>query len=387
MKNLIFLTIFNLTLFSDTLKLKETLNIVLEKNPEIKSLYEKLKEKGSRILPSFTPPNPRITFREMFTEENISIMQEIPLPTKLITEGLMAKDEYKMEFYLYQAKILEIIRELKENFYEYYFINKKIEITKNQVEILSKMKEITERKYESGSASLYEVLKSQIELEKMKNEISLLESEKIKIRENFKKLLNTEEIPEITEEVIFEEIKINEDSLIKVLYEKNPILKAMEFDVKAKNKEKILSYQNLIPDPMPEVLYNTKTGEKKIALSFEIPLFFREFYEIKEKNAKLKSSKWELLNKKLELKKELYYLISLYKSKLERLKIFKEKILPKAEESFISAEAGYISGKLDFLFYLESEKMLYESKIDYLMILTELLKIKSKIEEITGGEL
>ncbi|MEO0271069.1 MAG: hypothetical protein ABIM57_04855, partial [candidate division WOR-3 bacterium] len=73
MKNLIFLTIFNLTLFSDTLKLKETLNIVLEKNPEIKSLYEKLKEKGSRILPSFTPPNPRITFREMFTEENISI--------------------------------------------------------------------------------------------------------------------------------------------------------------------------------------------------------------------------------------------------------------------------------------------------------------------------
>ncbi len=387
MKGLIFLIIFNLSIFSDTLKLKEAIDIVLKKNPEIISSYEKLKEKGSRILPSFIPPNPRITLREMFMEENISIMEEIPIPTKLITEGLMAKDEYKMEFYLYKAKILEIIREVKENFYEYYFINKKIEITKKQIEIFKKMKEISERRYESGLSSLFDPLKSQIELEKMKNELSLLESEKTKIRENLKKLLNIEEIPEITEEVEFEEIKIDEDSLIKVLYEKNPLLKAMEYSVRAKNKEKILTYQNLIPDPMPEVLYNTKTGEKKIALSFEIPLFFREFYEIKEKNAKLKSSKWELLNTKLELKQELSSLISLYKSKLERLKIFKDKILPKAEESFISAEAGYISGKLDFLFYLESEKMLYESKIDYLMILTELLKIKSKIEEITGGEL
>ncbi|MEO0231035.1 MAG: TolC family protein [candidate division WOR-3 bacterium] len=387
MKGLIFLIIFNLSIFSDTLKLKEAIDIVLKKNPEIISSYEKLKEKGSRILPSFIPPNPRITLREMFMEENISIMEEIPIPTKLITEGLMAKDEYKMEFYLYKAKILEIIREVKENFYEYYFINKKIEITKKQIEIFKKMKEISERRYESGLSSLFDPLKSQIELEKMKNELSLLESEKTKIRENLKKLLNIEEIPEITEEVEFEEIKIDEDSLIKVLYEKNPLLKAMEYSVRAKNKEKILTYQNLIPDPMPEVLYNTKTGEKKIALSFEIPLFFREFYEIKEKKAKLKSSKWELLNTKLELKKELSSLISLYKSKLERLKIFKDKILPKAEESFISAEAGYISGKLDFLFYLESEKMLYESKIDYLMILTELLKIKSKIEEITGGEL
>ncbi|MEM5831501.1 MAG: TolC family protein [Candidatus Aenigmatarchaeota archaeon] len=387
MKGLIFLIIFNLSIFSDTLKLKEAIDIVLKKNPEIISSYEKLKEKGSRILPSFIPPNPRITLREMFMEENISIMEEIPIPTKLITEGLMAKDEYKMEFYLYKAKILEIIREVKENFYEYYFINKKIEITKKQIEIFKKMKEISERRYESGLSSLFDPLKSQIELEKMKNELSLLESEKTKIRENLKKLLNIEEIPEITEEVEFEEIKIDEDSLIKVLYEKNPLLKAMEYSVRAKNKEKILTYQNLIPDPMPEVLYNTKTGEKKIALSFEIPLFFREFYEIKEKKAKLKSSKWELLNTKLELKEELSSLISLYKSKLERLKIFKDKILPKAEESFISAEAGYISGKLDFLFYLESEKMLYESKIDYLMILTELLKIKSKIEEITGGEL
>lgn len=385
MKNLIFLIIFNL--FSDTLKLKEAIDIALEKNLEIKSSYEKLKEKSSKILPSFIPQNPRITLRAMFMEENISIMEVLSFPTKLLTEGLMAKDEYKMEFYLYQAKILEIIRDVKENFYEYYFINKKIEITKKQIEILEKIKEITKKKYETGSASLYEPLKSQIELEKMKNELTLLESEKIKIREKLKKLLNIEEIPEITEEVEFEEIKIDKDSLIKFLYEKNPLLKAMEYDVRAKNKEKNLSYQNLIPDPMPELLYNTKTGEKKIALSFEIPLIFREFYKIKEKNAKLKSSKWEFLNTKLELKQELSSLISLYKSKLERLKIFEREILPKTEESFISAEAGYISAKLDFLFYLESEKLLYESKIEYLMILTELLKIKSKIEELTGGKL
>ncbi len=385
MKTLIFLTIFNLLPFSDTLKLQKAIQLALFNNPEIKSSYEKLKEKGSKILPSFILPNPRITLRAMFMEENISIMEPFTFPTKLITEGLMAKDEYKMESYLYQAKILEIIKSVKENFYEYYFINKKIEITKKQIEILEKMKEITQRKYEAGSASLFEPLKSQIELEKFKNELTLLESEKTKIKENLKKLLNKEEIPEITEEVELEEIKIDEDSLIKVLYEKNPLLKAMEYDVKAKNKEKILSYQNLIPDPMPELLYNTKTGEKKIAFSFEIPLIFKEFYEIKEKNAKLKSSKWELLNTKLKLKQELSSLISIYKSKLERLKIFEREILPKTEESFISAEAGYISAKLDFLFYLESEKILYESKIEYFMILTELLKIKSKIEELTGG--
>lgn len=374
------------SLKAEIFTLEKALEIALEKNLEIKSSYEKLKMIHSKVFPSFFPPNPRITYQAMFMENTIGIGQPVPLPTKLITKGFMANDEYKKFYYLHNAKIFEIIRKVKESFYDYLFAYKKIEITKKQIELLEKMKKIAEKRYEAGISEIQDPLRAEIELEKMKNNLLIFDAEKIKAEEELKRLLYTDSIPKIPEEIEFEDIKENPDSLKIMLLTKNPLLKAMEFDVKAGNKEKIIAIQDLIPDFMPEILYNTETGDKKFAVSLEIPiLFIHEIGKIREKSAKVKSSEFNLKNIKLTLLSNLNSLFSQYEAKVERYKLFKNVILPKAEEAFKSAESGYKTRKIDFLTYIETEKIFFDAEIGYFESLTDVLKIKAKIEELTGG--
>lgn len=375
-------------LFSDTLKLKEVINLAIKNNLEIKSYYESLKEVNSKFLSSFLPQNPRLTLRKMFMEENLGIGVEIPIPTKLLTNVLMVKDEKERNFYFYNAKILEIIRRVKEFYYDYFLFSKKIEITKEIINLLEKIKEFIENKYVTGENIYRDYLSIEIEIEKMKNNLEIFEVEKRKALFSLNSLLNFE-----LKEFLPEEIKLNEkifdiDSIIKIFETKNPILKAHESEVKMKNKEKIMAIQDLIPDIMPEILLNTKTGEKKFALSFGIPIFFlHEISKIKEKNASFKKSKFVEMNLKVKLKEDLKGLYYDYLVKLERYRLYKENILPKAEAILKIAEASYITGDLDILIYIETEKMFFETKIEYFESLVDVLKIISKIEEIKGGEL
>ncbi len=386
-KTIVFLILtmpFNLR--AEVFTLKKAMEIALERNPEIKYSYEKLREIHSKVFPSFLPPNPRVTYQAMFMENNIGIAQPLPFPTKLITRGFMMNDEYRKFYYLHHAKILEIMRKVKESFYDYFLAYKKIEITKEQVKLLQKIMLIAKKRYEANLSKIWDPLKAEIELEKMKNNLLIFEAEGVKAEEELKKLMDLDSLPETFEELKFEEIEVNHDSLKKLLQTKNPLLKALKFDVKARSKEKSIAIQNLIPDFIPQILYNPETGSEKFALSFEIPLLFiNEIGKIKEKSAKAKSSEYNLRNLDLELKEKLESLLSLYSAKLDRYNLFKNTILPKTEEAFKSAEAGYITGEYDFLTYIETEKMLFDAQIGYFASLTDVLKIKAKIEELTGG--
>lgn len=175
--------------------------------------------------------------------------------------------------------------------------------------------------------------------------------------------------------------------MIKYLYENNPLLKSLEFSLEALKKEKILSYQSFIPDPMPEFLYNTRERELKLALSFEIPPFIPQIAEIKEKNSEIKSFYLEFTNIKLKLKEEIIYLSSLHKTKVERLKNIKTKLLPVAQNNFFSQEKAFITSKIDISSFLDSQRLFYEIKLDYLENLKEILKIRSKIKKLTGGKI
>jgi outer membrane protein TolC len=373
---------------SDTLKLKDVIELAITRNLEIKSYYENFNETNSKFLTSFLPQNPKITYREMFMEENLGIGIEIPIPTKLLTKGFMVKDESKRNFYLYKAKTLEIIRMVKEAYYEYFLFLKKIEITKEIINLLEKMKEFIKNKYVVGENMFRDYLIVEIEIEKMKNNLKIFEAEKRNCIFLLNSLLNSEINEFIPEEIKLEEKIFDIDSIIKIFETKNPILKVYENEVKMKNKEKMMAIQDLIPDIMPEILFNTKTGEKKFAFSFEIPLFFfHEIGKIKEKNASFKKSKFEEMNAKVKLKEDLKSLYYDYLVKLEKYKLYKENILPKEEAILKKSEADYITGNLDILLYIENEKMYFETKIEYFESFVDVLKTISKIEELMGGEL
>ncbi len=372
----------------DTFPLEEAIEIAIRRNPQILSSAERAKAISPKLFSSYFPPNPIFTYRAMFESDNISIAQPIPFPTILITRGQLANDEYNKFYYLYKAKILEIIRNVKESYYDYFLAYKKIEITNEIIKILENIKEIASKRYETGSGELWDVLKADIELEKAKNEIKIFESEKQSALSQLKALLDSSIQEFIPQEIELKDEIYQNEFLKSALSEKNPNIKVYELDFNLNKKEKSIAIQSLFPEIMPEILYNTRTGERNFLISFEIPILsFLNFSKIKETSSKIKASEYELKNIEVELNQRIDALISMHNSKLERYKLFKDVILPKAENAFKSAQAGYITSKLDFLTYIQAQKVLFDVKIEYYSALVDVLKIRAEIEEITGGVL
>ena len=71
-----------------------------------------------------------------------------------------------------------IIAELKSAYYDWYFINKSIEITTKNKELLSKFAKIAEVKYEVGIGIQQDVLKAQVEVSRFIERLQLLDEKK-----------------------------------------------------------------------------------------------------------------------------------------------------------------------------------------------------------------
>jgi outer membrane protein TolC len=56
----------------------------------------------------------------------------------------------------------------------------------------------------------------------------------------------------------------------------------------------------------------------------------------------------------------------------ERRRRFEDVILPQAEQTYASSEAGYRAGRVDFLDYLDSERMLLSMRKEYYEVVADL---------------
>ena len=69
------------------------------------------------------------------------------------------------------------------------------------------------------------------------------------------------------------------------------------------------------------------------------------------------------------------------------MKLYEEDLIPRAEQSLQSAEAGYMSGDVDFLYLLDGERLLLELKLTFAERKAEVEKRIAAIEAHIGREL
>jgi len=68
----------------------------------------------------------------------------------------------------------------------------------------------------------------------------------------------------------------------------------------------------------------------------------------------------------------------------EQVERFDDSIVPQAEQTFAAAQAGYITGKVDFMTLLSSQMLVLDSQRDRAMKTAEYLQTWAKIEALVG---
>jgi outer membrane protein TolC len=137
-----------------------------------------------------------------------------------------------------------------------------------------------------------------------------------------------------------------------------------------------LAGKEYIPDFMLGVDYEFGAGYQgwwELMAGFNLPIWLgKRGAMVREAEAMQKSAQYELTATTLRSDREVREATERARAARERYDRFKTAIIPQAEAAFSSSEAGYRSGRVQFLDYLDSERTLLETRREYANVIADL---------------
>lgn len=400
---------------ADTLRIRWAIDEALRTNPELQAAKLRWDASKERILQARSLDDPTLSFtyfgeqaqtRVGEKQAGFTASQKIPFYGKLRLKGEVAKNEAGIFEEKYRTLEREVIAKTKSSFYELYWVYKSIKIDEENKGLLQRFAKIAEIKYATGKATQQDVLKAQVELSKIMNELITLEQLKETAIARVNILLNRHpEMPlGIPEEVNITELTVSLEELYQKAKKISPELGISKYRIERDKAAYKLAKKQYFPDftfglnytlinDLPSSVLSSPVGESRDSytgtLSINIPIFQKRKYDagVREANARLKSSEKTLRNiENMTLfgVKDFHFKVQT----AERLvKLYRDSIIPQAEQSLKAAEIGYQAGQVDFLNLIDSQRILLDFNLAYYRSVVDFGINISELERVIGTEL
>jgi len=406
-----------LLLFSINISAEEiqSLNSLVEEalvnNPRIKASMARWEASTKRPSQEGSLPNPiiggrikNVSFSDITLGEDprsdiqAFFSQEIPFPGKLSSKEKIAEEEAESQRWVSDSVTRKVVADLKEAYFDWFFVNKSIEITTKNKELLEKFVRIAEAKYEVGMGIQQDVLKAQVEVSSFIERLELLREKKGIIETKIKKILNRPLDSPLgqPEEVTKSELIQSLSDISKVASEQAPELKSSVKLIDSRNESLNLAKKQYLPDFILGATYFNRDGSNgdlddiwQVSLGLRVPLYYwrKERFGVQEAALKVSEAKENydsVKNNVLFVVKD-NYITATTSDKL--LELYKTGIIPQSSLSLESAISGYQVGNVDFLTLLDNLITLFNFELGYYEQLTEYQKALTRIEEVTGLDL
>ena len=390
----------------DSLVIEALLN-----NPEINASKNRYLATTKRPSQEGTLPNPiiggrikNVSFDEITlgddprSDVQVFFIQEIPFPGKLSTKEKVAVENAESQKWLADAISKRIIADLKTAYFDWFFINKSIEITTKNKELLSKFAKVAEVKYEVGIGLQQDVLKAQVEVSRFIERLQLLNEKNQSIEYKIKKLLNRPLDSTLgkPEKVIKAEFVLNIDDISKITQEQAPLIHSSSEIVDSREESLNLAKKQYLPDFIIGGTYFNRSGGSgnfddiwQLSLGLRVPLYFwkKERFGVEEANLNLLEAKenYDAVEDNLLFQVKDNFITAQTAEKL--MKLYRGGIIPQSSLSLESAISGYQVGDVDFLTLLNNLITLFNFELEYYDQLTVYQKALVKIEELSGMEI
>lgn len=390
------------------LELAPLLKEASQNNPDILAAKKRWEASKARIPQAKSLEDPAIGFtfektpnspfnlgKTMSEDRMLSINQAIPFLGKLSLKGKIALMESQMMAGEYKDTQLKIQSEAKHSYHDLFMNYKEITLSEESLIFLDNIAGGAEAKYTVGDIEQEDLFKINIEIAKLKNNMTNLKQERGVIETRLNTLLNRKPdepvgIPELEEAVSF---KPDLESLYRLTLENQPELLIFSYAIERNKYAKSLAKRSFLPDLMSGVVMRGITtgaiGPWDLMLAFTVPIWFwtKQRYEVKEAIANLEEAQAAyqgMKNKSIAEVKELAAKIEIAKSKIN---LYKNTHIPLLESSIEVSRSAYLSGKGDIMMLLDSERMLVETKMDYFKSLIEYHMNLTELERIVGIDL
>ena len=333
-------------------------------------------------------------YQEPMTGKQVQVMQNIPLPGITgLKKDISEQAAFQAKDYLVDTRN-NIVFQLKEAYYSLYHIEKAIEITEKNKALLQDFVRIAESKYATGQGLQQDVLKAQVELSKLLENLIVLRQKDSATQARINTLLNRDpgtligKLAEVTEEAF----EYTVGQLQQMALGDRPLLQAADAGVRQARLSHALAKKDYWPSLNLGLEYSQRDNMDDLIsgmFSISVPLFAgrKQSRKVQQTSFEVEAATAQYNDAKNEIYLEISELYSEIKQNLELLPLFGEGIIPQASQSLQSAIAGYQVNKVDFLTLLDNQLTLFNYEIDYFRVLTEYRQQISRLEWVVGQKL
>jgi outer membrane protein TolC len=376
----------------------------LNNNPELKSSQFRWQMFKNRIAQAGSLDDPMLMLKiqnglvsdplnfrkEVMTSKVIGISQQLPFWGKRgLKQEIAAKDA---ELYRWQVeeRKLELVRMVKETYYQIYFTDKSLEIVAKNIRIFDDFITLAETNYSVGQGAQQDLFKSQVERSKMLDMKISLEQRRKSLVAALNALLYRAPETAVTKIADFEITPLSRSSraLSATAYDNRPLFKSLQAQIEKGEAAHKLARRDFYPDFNVSLEYMQREpamgGEGldmySLGVTFNLPLQReRRHALVAESDSEIRMATEELNSLKNGIDSGIADLIAALERRERLVSLYKTGIIPQAEQSLESAVIGYRVNKVDFLTLLDSritlfnyERELYESQAEYMMSLARL---------------
>jgi outer membrane protein TolC len=380
-------------------------------NPGLEAAFGEWVQAAERVAQVKSLPDPRLAYTYYIQEvetrvgpqrQAFALMQTIPWFGKLGTRGEMAGEAAEAAHLKYEAAKLRLFHRVKHSYYEYYYLARAIDITESNMTLLENLESVARVKYSAGKSSHLAVIKAQVEIGKLEDRLNSLRDLRAPTAARLNAALGrsaTDTLP-WPQSLDYDEVQLDEAELYRQLEDTSPELGALAHVTAREEKSVRLARKGYFPDFTLGANY-IDTGQAlnremkdsgkdafMVSLSINLPLWAGKYRSAeREARARVDVARKRHEDSENMLQADLSLALFQLRDAERRIDLYRDTLVPKAEESLSVSQRAFTSGQADFLELIDAERSLLEFQLSYERALTDHAQRLSEIEMLTGREL
>jgi outer membrane protein, heavy metal efflux system len=387
----------------DRLVLPELIHEVLARNPELAATRKQWEAATNRIAQVRSLDDPILSlqlwnvpqpFNVARTDNHIfGLSQNLPFPGKLGLKGEVASRSADMTEQAVRAKERELVTRLKQAYYDLFLMQKTIQIHHEQVELLKQFFEIANAKFRAGKGNQADVLKAQVELSLLQQQLPVLEQRRKTAAAMLNTLLDRDPSSPLGLAHEPSQLPIEKplDDLHSLALNDRPELKAAELDVQRSEQSRALAQRQYYPDFNVAVQrfqnYQVTDGfGAYVAMSIPFAFWTKLKYDAGVQEAAAAVSVAQAQQHTLEnlTRFQVNDLLARLQATDQVATLYRTTILPQAEQSLESARVGYRVGKGSFLDLIDAQRAWRGFQHEYFKAIVDRQHRLAELEQVVG---
>ncbi|MHC4715637.1 MAG: TolC family protein [Planctomycetota bacterium] len=381
-------------------------------SPELKAAFHRWKAELETVPQARALPDPNFTYRYFIEEIETRVgpqrhayrlSQTLPWFGKLALRGDAASEAARARRQQYEAVKVKLFQRVKDAYYDYSFLQRAIEVTRGNMDLLKQLEAVARGRYRVGAAGHPDVIRAQVELGRLSDRLAALREVRVPIVARLNAAMGRPVSAPLPwpARIVEEKTAFTDEQVLACAAEYNPELKALSARISERRRRIDLARKDYFPDLTVGTEYidtgDSISGRRPdddgddpiIALfSINVPLWWDKYAAgVREARFRHLAAVKDRQDRSDTLMAETKLALYEFHDGGRKIDLYRDTLVPKAQQSYKAVLAAYRAGKAQFDALMDAERILLDFQLSHERALADRAKALARLETLVGREL